>query len=341
MELRQLRYFIAVAEELNFTRAAERCHIAQPPLSQQIKKLEEELGVKLFDRTNKKVSLTREGQSFVGVARSTIDTLEQAVERIKMQARGEIGQLRIGFLNSAIQTRFPEALTEFRKRHPGIILDIQEMQSRTQKQAVLDGELDLALCHHCYTDSEKMESRTFLMDSYYLAVHEDHPLAARESAGWKDLDGQPFIMFSRSHYPNAYERSLQRFRELGCSPRIVQEAKTHQTKLSLIAAGMGMGFVPERMRKACPDCVRLLPFRWDGSKQHSAIKVAWKKGEISPALHKLLCVIKDFCQCEPEAVPECWNFTKCGQHDKNRTSWQPSQENNENDALPGSLTPKR
>ncbi|QJB55116.1 LysR substrate-binding domain-containing protein [Pseudodesulfovibrio sp. zrk46] len=310
MELRQLKYFVAVAEELNFTRAAERCHIAQPPLSQQIKKLEEELGCKLFDRTNRVVALTEQGKTFLCVARNTLETLDAGVTRIKSIARGEIGRLRIGFLNSAIHTKFPEALTEFRKRFPGIVLDIQEMESRSQKNAILDGELDVGLCHHCHTDSDKMESRTFIEDTYYLAVHENHPFAKRGTAGWDDLKGEPFIMFSRLHYPNAYERSIARFHERDCMPRIVQEARTQQIKLSLIAAGMGMGFVPERMEKVCPPCVKLLPFEWDGVKQYSAIKVAWRKGEVSTALRHFLDVLKEFSSCSDLEIKGCWVFPK-------------------------------
>lgn len=241
MELRQLRYFIAVAEELNFTRAAERCHIAQPPLSQQIKKLEEEIGVKLFDRSNRVVALTEEGKTFLCVARNNLETLACGVNKIKSIARGEVGRLRIGFLNSAIQTKFPAALAEFRKRYPGIILDIQEKESSIQKHEILEGDLDVAICHHCYADHDKMESRTFLKDSYYLAVHESHPFVNKGTAGWDDLKDEPFIMFSRKDYPNAFERSITRFHERGAMPRIVQEARTQQVKLSLIAAAVLSG----------------------------------------------------------------------------------------------------
>ena len=303
MEIRQLKYFIAVAEELNFTRAAERCHIAQPPLSQQIKKLEEELGTLLFNRTNRSVELTDEGRALLPVARNVLDTLAAGVEQVRMVSRGEVGQLRIGFLNSAIQTRFPEAVTGFRKRFPGIVLDIREMQSADQNKALHDGELDVALCHHCYADDEGLSSKVFLRDAYILAVHRDHPLAARGTAGWKDLDNESFIMFSHQHYPASYERAVNRFSSMDINPRIVQEAKTHQTKLALVAAGMGMGFVPERMRAVCPEHVRLVPFKWDGVKHHSALKLAWKQGPISTALQCFLDVMDEFRHDPREGAP--------------------------------------
>jgi len=310
MELRQLKYFIAVAEELNFTRAAERCHIAQPPLSQQIKKLEEELGVLLFHRTNRIVTLTEEGKSFLTVARESLRNLEEGVKTVRSIARGETGRLRVGYLNSAIQTRFPEALTAFRKQHPGITLEMKENESRNQKEALRAGSLDVGLCHHNASDARTLNSRIFLVDTYYLAVHETHPLAVRKSVGWRDLDNELFIMFSRENYPNAYERTLTRFRTLDIRPKIIQDANTHQAKLSLIAAGMGMGFIPERMKQVRPACVTFLPFDWDGNEQHSSIKIAWKKGEISTPLRYFLTIIADFCDTSAKPLNECWNFTR-------------------------------
>jgi len=308
MELRQLKYFIAVAEELNFTRAAERCHIAQPPLSQQIKKLEEELGVRLFDRTNRVVSLTPEGRSMLCVARNTLETLEKGVDRIQMISRGEIGRLRVGFLNSGIQTDFPKAVTAFRKAHPGIILDIREMQSADQNAALRAGELDAGLSHHCYADHEDLEARTFIIDKYYLAVHEEHPLAEKGYVEWADLDKEPYIMFSREHYSAAYDRAIACFHEHNIMPKIVQEARTHHTKLSLIAAGMGIGFVPERMRSICPSCVRMLPADLEGETSHSSLKLVWRKGDQSPALRYYLDVMGGFCKDDGTNITECWKL---------------------------------
>jgi len=308
MEFRQLKYFIAVAEELNFSRAAERCHIAQPPLSQQIKKLEEELGVKLFDRTNRKVSITEEGRKFLCVARNTLETLECGVDQVRMMSRGEIGRLRVGFLNSGIQTDFPKAVTAFRKAHPGIILDIREMQSADQNAALRAGELDAGLSHHCYADHEDLEARTFIIDEYLLAVHEEHPLAQKGYVEWADLDNEPYIMFSREHYPSAYDRAIACFHEHNIMPRIVQEAKTHHTKLSLIAAGMGIGFVPERMRSICPGCVRLLTANLEGETSHSSLKLVWRKGEKTPALQCFLDIMEGFCQDDGTEITECWKL---------------------------------
>lgn len=305
MELRQLKYFIAVAEELHFGRAAERCHIAQPPLSQQIKRLEEELGVKLLERTSRKVSLTDEGTTFLAVARDTIATLEGGIEKMNMMAEGIIGKLRVGFLSSGLFTDFLKGVTAFRKRYPGIQLDIREMQSSDQNLALRSGEMDVGLSHHCYANHYHLEARTFLADRYYLAVHEEHPLAERGHAGYPDIDREPFIMFSRQHYPDAYDRAIGRYHKYGVQPRIVQEAKTHLTKLSLIAAGMGIGFVPERMRAALPSTVRLIPFDFQGEVHLTPLKLVWRKGDRSPALRCFLEVMEGFCRQENDSASGC------------------------------------
>jgi len=329
VELRQLRYFIAVAEELNFTRAAERCHIAQPPLSQQVKKLEEELEVRLFDRANKKVALTDEGKAFLPVAQKTLKTLECGVEQVRMVSRGEVGRLRIGFVNSAIQTSFPDGITAFRKQYPGIILDIREMSSADQAKALTEDNLDVAICQYCYATTEGLESRALHYDTYALAVHRDHPLAERGAGGWKDLDKESFIIFSRQHYPDSYDRTIARFQRFGVSPHIVQEATTHQTKIALVAAGMGLAFVPERMRAVCPPQVRLIPFEWEGVQYQSAIMLAWKKGTASKALQCFLDVMDGYVH-HGEAPLEPEPYTDC-------CHWRPTPESN-GDSTPDTLT---
>lgn len=305
MELRQLKYFIAVAEELHFGRAAERCHIAQPPLSQQIKRLEEELGVILLERTSRKVSLTDEGSMFLAVARDTLCTLDGGIEKMHMMAEGLIGKLRVGFLSSGLHTDFFKGVTAFRKKYPGIMLDIREMQSSDQNNALRAGDLDVGLSHHCYANHYNLEAKTFMADRYFLAVHHEHPLVAKGHAGYPDIDKEPFIMFSRQHYPEAYDRAIGRYYKYGVQPRVVQEAKTHQTKLSLIAAGMGIGFVPERMCAALPDCVRMIPFDFQGEVHNTPLKLVWRKGDKSPTLKCFLEVLSEFCREVDDVANGC------------------------------------
>ncbi len=296
MELRQLRYFIAVAEELHFGRAAARLFIAQPPLSQQIKKLEEEMGVLLFDRSNRRVRLTPEGRKFLCVARSTLESLDCGVEKVKRMARGEIGRLQVGFVNTAAQSRFPNVVAEFRKHHPGITLDIREMYSHVQRDAVAAGEMDAGLVHCCCVEMRGLDWLTFLSEEYVLAVHEDHPIARQDISCDEDLHGEDLIMFPREYSPVSYDKTIARFHNRGIVPNIVQEAGTHQTKLALVSAGMGMGFVPARMERACPPSVKLIHYEWGEQKGISELKLIWKEGEVPSALACFIDTMKEHCQ---------------------------------------------
>lgn len=292
MELRQLRYFIAVAEELHFGRAAERLHMAQPPLSQQIKKLEEDLGVMLFDRTNRRVLLTQEGRKFLCVARNTLETLENGIEQVGMMSRGEIGRLRIGFISSATQTDFTEALAEFRTLYPGIVLDIHEMHSVEQREGLLNNSLDVGILCGAFCGDERFEHTLLLREPYLLAVHKCHPLAKQGKARITDLHQENFITFPRYIHP---AQSAATFLEKGVVPRTVQEAVTHHTKLALVSTGLGVALVPARMARTCPKCVRLLPFDWEGKGHISEIHVLWRRGEKSPALECFLEVMEKYC----------------------------------------------
>ncbi len=299
MELRQLRYFLAVAEELHFGRAALRLHMAQPPLSKQIKNLEEELDVVLFDRTNRKVRLTPEGRKLVDVARTTLKTLTCGLEQVQRMSRGEIGRLTIGFINTATQTSFPHAVAEFRRRYPGIALDLREMNSHIQRDAVRDEQLDAGLALMCsHVDMSGFEFMIFMRDNYLLAVHEDHPLANREMACDLDLHGESLIMFPRVYDPVSYDKTMSRFREHGVEPNVVQEAGTIQTKLSLVATGMGVGFVPSRTERGLPQGVRLVPYDHGTVSGITNLKLIWRAGHVSSALQCFIDVMRKYAETD-------------------------------------------
>ncbi len=293
MELRQLRYFIAVAEEKHFGRAAERLHMAQPPLSQQIKKLEEDLGVMLFNRTKRSVKLTREGSRFLAVARNTLDTLNTGAEQLRMMARGEVGRVRVGFINSAAQSNFPDAVAAFRRDHPSIALDIQDTHTPEAMEKLKAEELDAALIQGG-VDDKALESMAYLMDPYVLAMRQDHRLARCVRVGFKTLHNETLIMPPREYYPATYGAIMNMFEERGLSPRIVQEVDQHQTRLALVAAGMGVSFVPARMEQACPRSVKLMQFRWPQHPPMSELLLVWRRGDDSVALALFLEVMRRF-----------------------------------------------
>ncbi|WP_147822511.1 LysR family transcriptional regulator [Salidesulfovibrio onnuriiensis] len=298
MELRQLRYFIAVAEEKHFGRAADRLHMAQPPLSQQIKKLEEDLGVMLFNRTKRSVKLTREGLQFLTVARNTLDTLNSGTEQIRMMARGEIGKLRIGFINSASQSNFPDAVAEFRKKHPSITLDIQDIHSDKSLALLRVDELDACIVQGGTADFRDLEWMTFMLDPYVLALREDHKLAKCSHVGFAALHSETLIMPPRECYPETWTAIMHMFEERGATPSIVQEADTHQTRLALVAAGMGVSFVPLRMEQSCPRSVKMMPFRWPQDPPMSELRLVWRRGDDSLALSLFIEVMKRFAHSE-------------------------------------------
>lgn len=294
MELRQLRYFIAVAEESHFGKAAERLHMAQPPLSQQIKKLEEDLGVMLFNRTKRSVKLTREGLQFLTVARNTLETLNAGAEQVRMMARGEVGKLRVGFMSSASQSNFPDAVAEFRKQHPSIVLELHDHHSDETLSMLRRDELDVGIVQGSTADYRELEWMVFMLDPYVLAIREDHKLARCGQVGFTALSNETLIMPPRAHYPATYGAIMDMFEERGATPRIVQEADTHQTRLALVAAGMGVSFVPVRMEQALPRSVKLLPFRWPQDPPMSELRLVWRRGDESAALRAFSSVMKKF-----------------------------------------------
>ncbi|WP_147822512.1 LysR family transcriptional regulator [Salidesulfovibrio onnuriiensis] len=300
MELRQLRYFLAVADEEHFGRAAEKLGMAQPPISQQIKRLEEEMGVQLFMRTSRKVELTKEGRAFAGTVRKTISDMEEGVNKVRMMARGEKARLRVGFIASAAHSDFPKMVAYFRRRHPEIILDLREMHSLQQYDALVRGELDAGVMQFFQSQISGFESHSFWKDPYMLAVRERHPLASVPVADISMLHGQDFIMYPRDHHPTTYDTIIARFERAGVIPNIVQESETLQTKLALIATGMGVGLVPRRMQQVCPANVVMLPFDWKDEPLVSELRLAWKYSGQTCAQMSFFKVIKEFgrsCAC--------------------------------------------
>jgi DNA-binding transcriptional LysR family regulator len=178
MELRHLHYFIAVAEELHFSRAAERLCISQPPLSQQIRDLEEELGVKLFERTKRHVHLTEAGKVFLDRSYLLLAQLEQAIAATQRIGRGEVGQLAIGFVDSAMYTSLPEMLKGFREQFPAVELRLQEMTTAQQIQALYDKQIDVGIVRSAISEPS-LSVECLLPESLVLALPENHPLSAQ------------------------------------------------------------------------------------------------------------------------------------------------------------------
>ncbi|MDN0082948.1 LysR substrate-binding domain-containing protein [Crenobacter sp. SG2305] len=246
MELRHLRYFIAVAEELNFTRAAEKLHIGQPPLSQQIQALEAELGVMLFNRTRRRVELTSAGERFLPRAIAILQDTASAAEDARRAALGEVGELSIGFTPSLPFTSFlPRLIHRYRQRYPDVTLALREMMTQNQLAAIASSELDIGIVRLPDVDvPQEVALRQLLVDPLVVVTRDDHPLAAQSTVSLAQLRDEPFVMYPAAAGTGLYRHLMHLCDELGFRPQVVQEAREGTTLIGLVAAGLGVSILP-------------------------------------------------------------------------------------------------
>lgn len=243
LELRYLWYFIAVAEELSFSRAAVRIGIAQPPLSQQIQKLEGLLGCALFDRRGRRVQLTDAGALLLGEARRLLADAAQITQRLRRAARGETGTLTIGFWPSTLFSPLPLAVRRFREQFPGVEVRMREAFPPTQFDAIRAGTLDIAIVREP-EPADGIIERPLLAEPFVAAVPEDHRLARLRAIAPAQLRDEPFVLFPRESAPGVYSRLLGLCRRAGFEPRVVQEVEAWHTIISLVEAGIGVSLIP-------------------------------------------------------------------------------------------------
>jgi DNA-binding transcriptional LysR family regulator len=293
MELRHLRYFVAVAEELHFGRAASRLRIAQPPLSRQIRDLEREVGATLLSRTKKKVSLTPAGRAFLPEARLTIAQAKRAKRAALSAARGEMGELRVGFVEAATYSGvLPAVLRYFRRHLPHVGLELFEMSSFQQAEALRQGRIELGIMHSPPPDAARWLSveRVFA-DPVVVALPRGHRLAKRARLALRELSAEPFLLFPRYVAVVLHDRVIAACREAGFSPLIVQEATQMQTIVGLVAAGLGVALVPGSIVQLRRPGVAYRPVR------DPAIDMgtwaAWKADEPSPVRERFLSAIRE------------------------------------------------
>ena len=292
MELRHLRYFVAVAEELHFGRAAERLRIAQPPLSRQIRDLERELGTPLFERGPRGAELTAAGRAFLPEARLTLAQAERAQRTAQRAARGETGRLRVGFVDAATNSGIlPDVLGFFRMHLPAIGLSLFEMDPAQQAEALRDGRIDLGILQSPPADAE----RWLRMDSVHneplvAAIPRGHRLASRARLALADFAEEPFILFPRHVAPVLYDDIMARCRAARFTPRVVQEAAGWHTVASLVSAGVGVALVPRSLAQSRHRGVVYRAVR--GLRTQMGLWATWKRGESSPVRERFVTVLK-------------------------------------------------
>jgi DNA-binding transcriptional LysR family regulator len=248
VELRQLRYFIAIAEEGNFSRAARRLHVSQPPLSTQIKNLEDELGVQLFERSNRGVSLTAAGSIFFEETRAVLARLEHARSKARGADRGDIGMLSIGFVSIADYGILPPVLKNFRSSFPLVEVQLHELTTDAQIRELRAARLDLGI-GLAPVDEPDLEFERLLCEELVLAVPSGHSATKGDRAvDLRALSKESFIVPPRDVAPGLYDLTISHCRSSGFAPRITQHARQMQTVIGLVSCGVGFALVPSSVR---------------------------------------------------------------------------------------------
>jgi DNA-binding transcriptional LysR family regulator len=290
VELRHLRYFIAVAEERHFGRAAERLHIAQPPLSQQIRRFEEVIGEPLLFRTTRSVQLAPAGEVLLERGREILAAVDSAVEDARRAARGEYGRLAIGFTGSCTYAMLPALAAALGKELPGVVLDLRgEMLTPAQVARLVDGTLDLGLLRPPVT--ERAISLEVLRSEPLLAVlPESHPLASSEAIPLELLEGEPFVTYP-SHFRSVVHDAVEdACAAHGFKPTAAHEVAETSTLVSFVAAGLGVSLVPASVRNMTIEGAVYRPLVRDTTRVELAL--AWRRDDDRPVLERALDVIR-------------------------------------------------
>jgi DNA-binding transcriptional LysR family regulator len=256
VELRQLRYFVTLAETGNFHRAAERLNISQPPLTVAIRKLEAELGATLFDRGSRGVTLTPAGRSSLEIARATLAQADRFREAVREGAVGERGRLRVGFVGSATFELLPRLITEYRRRYPAVELVLEEATSTEITRKLAATELDVGLVRLPLLHIAAVDTRVIDPDELHAAIPDGSPFASADSVELSALAQQPFILQSRISVLHSI--TLTACQKAGFMPIVAQEAAQLSAVLALVRSGLGVALVPSRAARSVPQGVRLV-----------------------------------------------------------------------------------
>lgn len=291
VEMRHLRYFVAVAEELHFGRAAARLHVSQSPLSQQIIQLERELGVELLERTKRRVELTAAGEVYLKEARRMLSSNARAEEAARRAARGEVGRLVLGFAGSAAYGVLPSLLKASRERLPDLGVELRgEMLSSELVRALGEDEIQVAILLRNSTENPELAVMVVRQEPFVVALPADHPLACGRFVEPRDLSDEPFVIFPRRRGAVLHDAVINVCQDAGFSPRVVQEATELPTQVSLVAAGMGVALVPASMRHLR---YRGVVYRSLRGRPHAPdTAVAWRRGGETPTLSAFLTVVR-------------------------------------------------
>jgi DNA-binding transcriptional LysR family regulator len=291
MELRRLRYFVAVAEELSFNRAAKRLHIAQPPLSNQIKQLEKELGVLLFERSSRGVRMTEAGELLLEEARRIFVQVDQTVNVVRRVGHGEVGRLTLGFVPSASNEVLPPILRAFRDRFPEVELFLREMRPDRVVQRLHDKQVDVGFLYLPLEDAS-LHIECVSREPLVLALPEAHPLASKQRVELQAVAGEPFVLPARYQMPGLYGQVTEACRQAGFVPNAVQkDVWLMQTIVGLVAGGTGVALVPASLRNLHRRGVVYKTVH--GLSPTVELGVVWRRDDRNAVLDSFLRVVRD------------------------------------------------
>jgi DNA-binding transcriptional LysR family regulator len=291
MELRHLRYFVAVAEALSFTKAAQKLRLAQPSLTRQVRNLEDEIGVRLLDRSNNRVELTEEGRRFLFDAKKLLTMSDEMVSAVQRMHRGESSQLNIGYVANIHYGLLPATLGAFRKLCPRVALNLFDLTSAEQFEALEARKIDLGFVGlRPALSGHDLLSESVASDTMVVAVAAGHPLAKKPAVKLADLGSQFFIGMSAKTHPGAREWLLETFEEAGFPARILQEADTEPTAIMFVADGLGVALLPEQITGLPHEGVIFRPFSPPLLRDST---IAWRVDNPSKPLQDYIKIVKE------------------------------------------------
>lgn len=291
MELRHLRYFVAVAEALSFTRAANKLHTAQPSLTRQIKDLEHELGVRLLDRTKQKVALTEEGRSFLDDARRILALAAASVESVRRLHRGETRTLNVGYVSNLFYDLLPKTLASFHKTFPTISVNLFDLSCGEQFRALEDGKLDLGFVGlHEPIGRRGLEFRKIASYKTLVALPKANPLANQAKIKLKALAPMFFIGMSESSYPGYRDWLVKACERASFVPKVLQDVDLERKMIHSVGAGLGIAIVPEQLKKLDHEDVVFRPLDTAITTEGC---VAWRNENTSEALKAYVQIVEE------------------------------------------------
>lgn len=304
LTFRQFQQFLAVADTMNFRRAAERLNMAQPPLTAAVRQMEEELGVRLFERTNRITGLTQAGEVFREEARRAISQAERTIALTRRAGQGSIGTLRVGFVASAVRQLVPQIVARFRQTHPLVVLELEEATTARQVAAILTDRMDVGIVAlPLPPDAEGLVSANVLIESRLIAaLPAAHPLALAntEPLTLAALANEAWVLFPSGEGPGLYGTILRSCAEAGFSPRVGQRAVQMETIIGLVAAGLGVSVVPKLFRSFPRDGVVYRDIQGGGTPITYRVGLAWQSGPTSAHLSAFLDCMREREQCTSE-----------------------------------------